>query len=62
MVGTLTPQRSAIIALEIPSADISTIRARRTNECGKLRERAIESNCSRSAELTPTAVLGLPIG
>jgi len=28
----------------------------------KLRERAIESNCSRSAELTFTTTLGLPIG
>jgi hypothetical protein len=27
----------------MPSADISTIRARRTSECGKLRERAIEA-------------------
>jgi hypothetical protein len=62
MVGTLTPQRSTMIPLETPSADISTIRACRTNECGKLRERAIESNCSRYAELTLTTVLGLPIG
>jgi len=62
MVGTLTPQRSAIIPLATPSADRSTIRARRTNECGKLRERTIESSCSRSAELTLTTVLGLPIG
>jgi hypothetical protein len=38
------------------------IRARRTNEWGKLRERTIESNCSRSAGLTFTATLGLPIG
>jgi hypothetical protein len=43
-----------MIPLETPFADISTIRARRTSECGKLRERAIESSCSRSAELTFT--------
>ena len=32
------------------------------SECGKLRERAIEPNCSLSAALTVTTVLGLPIG
>ena len=41
--------------------DISTIRARRTSKCGKLRERAIERTCSFSAALTVTAVLGVPI-
>jgi hypothetical protein len=51
-----------MMPLETPCADSSTIRARRTNECGKLRERAIESNCSRSPELTFTTVLGRPIG
>jgi hypothetical protein len=51
-----------MIPLATPSADIRTIRARRTSECGKLRERAIESNCSCSAELTFTTTLGLPIG
>jgi len=48
--------------LATPSAAISTIRARRPNQCGKLRERTIEASCSRSAELTLTTVLGLPIG
>jgi hypothetical protein len=43
------------------SADINTIRARRTSECGKLREREIAPNCSASAALTVTAVLGLPM-
>jgi hypothetical protein len=47
--------------LDTPSADISTIRARRTSECGKLRERAIAPNCSPSAALTATTVLGLPM-
>jgi len=37
------------------------IRARRTSECDKLRERTIESNCSRSAGVTFTTTLGLPI-
>ena len=46
-----------------PSADISTIRARRTSECGKLRIRAIAPNCvTLLAALTVTTVLGLPIG
>jgi hypothetical protein len=45
----------------VPSADISTICARRTNECGKLRERAIELSCSASAALILTTTLGLPI-
>jgi hypothetical protein len=62
MVGTLTPERAAIVWLDTPSADINTIRARRASECGKLRERAIEPNCSLSAALTVTTVLGLPIG
>jgi hypothetical protein len=46
----------------MPSADITTIYARRTSECGKLRERAIEFSCSASAALTLTTTLGLPIG
>jgi hypothetical protein len=45
----------------MPSADINTIRARRISECGKLREREIAPNCSASAALTVTAVLGLPM-
>jgi acyl CoA:acetate/3-ketoacid CoA transferase alpha subunit len=47
--------------LDTPSADISMIRARRTSECGKLRERAIAANCSPSAALTATTLLGLPM-
>jgi hypothetical protein len=47
--------------LDTPSADISTIRARRTSECGKLRERAIERSCSASAALTATTTFGLPM-
>jgi hypothetical protein len=45
----------------MPSADISTILARRTSECGKLRERAIERSCSASAALTATTTFGLPM-
>ena len=45
-----------------PSPDSNTIRARRTNECGMLRERTIEPNCSRSATLNSSTTLGLPIG
>jgi hypothetical protein len=47
--------------LDTPSADISTIRARRTSECGKLRERAIERSRSASAALTATTTFGLPM-
>jgi hypothetical protein len=36
-------------------------RARRTSECGKLRERASAPNCSASAVLTITAALSLPM-
>ncbi len=61
MVGTLTPQRCAMTPLETPSADIAMIRARRTSEGGKLRERTIESNCSRSAGLTFTTTFVLPV-
>jgi hypothetical protein len=56
------PAALAIIQVATLSADISTIRTRRIKECGKLRERATESSCSRSAALTLTTVLGLPIG
>src|SRR5260370_6685249 len=35
--------------------------ARRTNECGILRERVSASNCSRSCSANTTAALGLPI-
>jgi hypothetical protein len=34
--------------LALPAADNSTICARRTNECGRLRERTIERSCDRS--------------
>ena len=59
-VDSLTVDAGALS--QTPSADITMIRARRANECGKLREREIESNCSRSAGLTFTTTLGLPIG
>jgi hypothetical protein len=62
MVGTLTPQATAIAWLDLPSADINTIRDRLTSECGRLRERAIERNCSASSALTATTELGLPMG
>jgi len=55
------PRRRATSRLDWPSPDSSTICARRTNECGMLRERAIALNCSRSASLITTAVFGLPI-
>jgi hypothetical protein len=47
--------------LAAPAADSSTICARRTNECGRLRERTIERSCDRSDRLIIKAVFGLPI-
>src|SRR6516225_9103898 len=63
-VGCLgSPPAGRVNAIGIPSADISTVPARHTNECGKLREQTIESNCSRSAELnSTTTLLGLAKG
>ena len=61
MAGALTPQRRATSRLEWPSPDSNTIRARRTNECGMLRERTSARSCSRSASLIVNTVFGLPI-
>ena len=49
-VGRLTPTRCA----EYRSAEASTMRARSTCLCGRLRSAAIASNCSRSAALKTT--------
>ena len=57
----LTPQRRATSRLAAPSADSNTICARRTNECGRLREPTSERNCARSDGLIAKAVFGLPI-
>jgi hypothetical protein len=59
--GALTPQRLATSLLAVPPADSSTIWARRTNECGRLRERTIERSCARSDGLIIKAAFGLPI-
>src|ERR1700675_4464093 len=59
--GALTPQRLATALLAAPSADSSTICARRTKECGRLRERKIEPSCDRSDGLLVNAIFGLPI-
>ena len=43
-----------------PSANRKTICARRDSDAGKLCERAIDSNCARSAIVTFSSVAGLP--
>src|ERR1700758_652436 len=60
-VGRLVRQRLAISVPPKPSAAISTICARCTKPCGKLFERAIDSNCSRSSSVKVICVFGRAI-
>ena len=41
MVDTLTPARCTITPFETPFAGVTMLRARRTGECGQLRERTV---------------------
>src|ERR1700724_3528486 len=59
-VGRLTRYRRATALLVSPSAKRKTICARRDSDAGKLCERAIDSNCARSAIVTFSSVAGLP--
>lgn len=54
-------RRSAISALEIPSADYSTTLARDTSACGRLREAANPVSVSCSSTLSFRAGFGRPI-
>jgi len=60
-VGRLTPQRRATSVQPTPSADSSTIFARRTRPCGSDRERTSDSSCARSGAETSTFRFGRPV-
>ncbi len=60
-VARVTPTAAATASLGQPSAASRTISARRTNPCGRLRELAIDSNCSRSDSVKSNGANGRPI-
>ena len=59
-VARVTPTIAASASLGQPSAASRTISARRTNPCGRLRERAIDANCSRSDSVSSNGANGRP--
>ena len=59
-VARVTPTAAATASLGQPSAASRTISARRTNPCGRLRECAIDANCSRSDSVSSNGANGRP--
>ena len=59
-LAPLADRSSATASLGQPSAASRTISARRTNPCGRLRERAIDANCSRSDSVSSNGANGRP--
>ena len=59
-LAPLADRSSATASLGQPSAASRTISVRRTNPCGRLRERAIDANCSRSDSVSSNGANGRP--
>jgi hypothetical protein len=57
----VTRWRAATTLLSTPSAQASTMRARRANACAVLRRSVNATSCSRSDSLNTSCAFGLPL-